>query len=249
MSFNKLIKVLKSEGYEFIHLALTSSTMNDAKLFIKKNNKHCVILADQQKNGKGRRGKKWISPKGNIYCSLSFENNLNIKRHFLYSLVTVISIKMALQYFNAMDIKFKWPNDIFYHNKKFAGVILETVTLEDLYNYIIVGFGINFNTSPSIPDYPTTHIKSFSDVKSTSEFLEHFFKILFKNFENINKKNYDNFIDVYKNSLMYLNKQVKIQVNESLIIKGVIKGINKDGSLLMDNGKEITSIYSGVIKQ
>ena len=74
---------------------------------------------------------------GNIYCSLSFENNLNIKQHFLYSIITVISIKMTLQYFNTMDIKFKWPNDIFYQNKKFGGVILETVTLEDYKSAII----------------------------------------------------------------------------------------------------------------
>ena len=91
--------------------------------------------------------------------------------------------------------------------KKFGGVILETVTLEDLYNYMIIGFGINFNTSPSISNYPTTYIKSFSDVKSISEFLEHFFKILFKNFKNINKKNNDNFFDVYKNDVFEVKKR------------------------------------------
>ncbi len=78
MSFFKLKKIINNYGYEFIHLKSTSSTMADAKKYIKQNNRNCVVLADQQYDGKGRRGNKWISPKGNIYCSLSFNNFLNI---------------------------------------------------------------------------------------------------------------------------------------------------------------------------
>ena len=100
--------------------------MDDAKKYIKHNNRNCVVLADQQYEGKGRRGNKWESPKGNVYCSLSFDNFLNIKDHFIFSVITAISIKMALENFDAKNIKFKWPNDIYCNNKKFAGIILDT---------------------------------------------------------------------------------------------------------------------------
>ena len=153
--------------------------MDDAKKYIKQNNRNCVVLADQQYEGKGRRGNKWESPKGNVYCSISVNNFLNIKDHFIFSAITAISIKMALENFDTKDIKFKWPNDIFYNNKKFAGIILDTHSLKNFKQYMIIGLGINVESSPILSEYPTTYLKEFSKVKSVPEFLIFFYKIFF----------------------------------------------------------------------
>ena len=76
------------------------------------------FLANQQTDGIGRRGSYWHSPSGNFYCSISIDNFLEIKDHFLYSILVCVSIKMVLEKFGVKKIKFKWPNDIFYEKKK-----------------------------------------------------------------------------------------------------------------------------------
>ena len=108
MNINQLKKYFEKKYYKFVHLKITNSTMLDAKKFLEKNNKNCIILADEQIKGKGRRGSKWISPKGNIYFSISVYEKFNLEKHFFYSIVTAISIKSALEFYGAKSIKYKW---------------------------------------------------------------------------------------------------------------------------------------------
>ena len=66
MNFNKVKTIIQENQYEFIHVESTPSTMINVKNFLKAENKNCIVLADQQTAGKGRRGNSWYSPKGNI---------------------------------------------------------------------------------------------------------------------------------------------------------------------------------------
>ncbi len=78
MNFETLKTELNKYDYEFIHINSTTSTMSDVKNYLLKNNKNCVVVSDEQTQGRGQRNNKWYSPKGNIYCSISFENLLDI---------------------------------------------------------------------------------------------------------------------------------------------------------------------------
>ena len=134
MSKNLLKQIAKKNEYQFFHKKNTNSTMSEVRDYLIKNKKNCIFLSDQQKKGKGQRGKQWHSPIGNIYCSISFENLFQIKEHFIFSILIATSIKMTLQKFNAKHIKFKWPNDIFYKNMKFSGMISESLFIDKINN-------------------------------------------------------------------------------------------------------------------
>ena len=123
MTYKKIIKLANENKYEFVHIKETSSTMKDVKNFLNINNKNCIILSDTQTAGKGQRGNFWHSPKGNVYCSISFDNFLKLNEQFLYSVLISVTIKETLDNFNAKNIKFKWPNDILHNKKKFSGMI------------------------------------------------------------------------------------------------------------------------------
>jgi len=155
---------------------------------------------------------------------------------------------MTLEKFKAKNIQFKWPNDIFYKNKKFSGMISEMYNIDNLKKYIIVGFGINFNSSPNIKHYPTTHIRSFCDIDEINKFLESFFEILFLNYKNIFISNYNYLIDLFDNSLMYKNENIKIVLPDESIKSGFFKGINIDGSLKLETKDRIENIYNGSIR-
>ena len=176
---NKIKKIAKNNKYEFIHVDSTVSTMLDVKDFLNKNNRSCIFLANKQTDGIGRRGNSWYSPRGNLYCSMSIDNFLEIKDHFLYSILVCVSIKMVLQKFGVKKVKFKWPNDIFYDNKKIGGMISEIIKVGKSNKYIVVGFGMNIVSSPEIKEYPTNYLKSFCNIQNTNDFLEPFFEYFF----------------------------------------------------------------------
>ena len=248
MSFKKIKEIIKKQNYEFIHKESTHSTMINVKKFLDINNKNCIVLSDQQTVGKGRRGNSWYSPKGNIYCSMSFNNFLNLKNHFLFSILTAVSIKKALAKFNAKNIKFKWPNDIFFENKKFSGIILESHKVNEDKSYMIVGFGINVESSPKVLEYSTTYIKNFCNVENLTEFLIVFYEILFYNWKLLNNNNYNSLVNIYKKSLMFLAEKITIKLDNNSTISGIFRGVNIDGSLQLETENKISNIYNGTIQ-
>ena len=245
MTFVNVEKVLKKNNAILIHINSTDSTMNDSKSYIDKLNSNFVVISDEQKNGKGRMGNKWISPLGNIYCSIGLKFSLSMEEHFFFSILTLISIKKTLSKFGSKDILFKWPNDVLFQNKKFGGILLESYQNKNKKNFIIIGMGLNFSSSPTINNYETTYIKNFSTIDNKYTFLENFFEIFFYNWNNFldEKKNLYNF---YRKSLILLGQKIKIKTDNQ-IISGVFKDINYDGSIILDIDNQIKNIYSGNI--
>ena len=248
MLYKKIKNILKENNYNFINLQSTLSTMDEVRDFLIKKNKNCLLLASEQTQGRGRRGSLWSSPLGNIYCSMSFSNLVKVKDHFMFSVIICVSIKMALEKYYVKGIQFKWPNDIFYENKKFSGIISEIYNINNSKQYIVMGFGINFISSPKVKNYPTTHIKSFCANIEINDFLLSFLEILFTNYKNFMKGNNIHILNIYTNSLMYINKNIKIMLPNNSIKSSIFRGINLDGSLRLENKKNIENIYNGSIE-
>ena len=126
-------------------------------------------------------------------------------------------------------------------------MIIEPYSLNKDNKYVIIGIGINFLSSPLTCMYQTTYIKKFIQIKNKSIFLEIFFKNFFFNWKNYTKEK-NIIVSKFKNSLMYLNQRIEIKTNSNKKIVGTFKGINNDGSLILDKGDKLVSIYSGSIK-
>jgi len=244
----KIKKIAKNNKYEFIHVDSTLSTMLDVKKFLNTNNTNCIFLADKQTDGVGRRGNYWHSPKGNLYCSMSIDNFLEIKDHFLYSILVCVSIKMVLEKLGVKNIKFKWPNDIFYENQKIGGMISEIIKVGKLDKYMIIGFGINIDSSPEIKEYPTNYLKSICDIQNINDFLEPFFEFFFLNLKDLRINNNNKMNNIFIKSLMFIDENITIIQPNKLILSGIFRGIDSDGSLQLEKDNIIKNIYNGTIK-
>ena len=246
--FDQIVeKILQKHKYDFVHTKKSKSTMLDVKNYLQKNKKNCIYLTDQQSDGKGQRGNAWHSPLGNIYCSISFDNFLDIKEHFLFSALIGVTIQMTLKKFDIHHIFFKWPNDVFYKKKKFAGIISEIININQTTSHVIIGFGINFSSAPEINKYKTTYLKSFSNIKSIDEFLLVFIEILFFNLMEMKKGKINELVLVFSKYLMFMNQNIKIMCSNSIVKKGIFRGINNDGSLKLEKFQKIENIYNGSI--
>ncbi|GHT60010.1 biotin--[acetyl-CoA-carboxylase] ligase [Bacteroidia bacterium] len=105
-----------------------------------------TIVAEFQTAGKGQRGNHWESEAGkNITCSMIlYPEFLPLKQHFLLSEAVALGLKDAIeQYIRPVDIK--WPNDIYYQNKKMAGILIENELTGNIIGKSIIGIGLNVN--------------------------------------------------------------------------------------------------------
>ena len=247
MLINPLHKCLKNNNFEFFCLDSTTSTMDEAKIKINSIENNFIISAKEQTSGRGRRGNKWISFFGNIYCSIALSSYISLNEYFKIGMLTSVAIKDSLEHIGINEILFKWPNDIYCHQKKISGIIMESIINKFDKKYLIIGLGINFFSSPNIKNYKTTHISKYINNIKIEEYLEVFINYFLSYFNEYVLRNNINFIEKYKKSLMFLNENVKIKVNEKKVINGMFKGINNDGSLILQQGDKEISIYSGQI--
>lgn len=130
---------------------------------VRNGNNYGIVSCEIQTNGKGQRGNKWISKKGNIFISIFFKINskISIKKltnKNLSILKSIISSQIKKK------IRVKLPNDILIDKKKVCGILQEIIQ-NDNYKYIIVGIGINVINSPNILNYPTTCLNNYSNRK------------------------------------------------------------------------------------
>ena len=105
-----------------------------------------TVIAEYQMEGKGQRGNHWESEAGkNITCSLLlYPDFLPIHQNFLLSEVVALGVKDAVeQYIRPIDIK--WPNDIYYQNRKIAGILIENELTGQIIGKSIIGIGLNVN--------------------------------------------------------------------------------------------------------
>ena len=103
-----------------------------------------IIMSEYQSNGRGRRGKHWVSPfASNIYLSLiwGFDNGANALQGL--SLSIGVAVKRALTELGVEAVSLKWPNDIYVNEKKLGGILLEMVGDPAGQCSVIIGIGIN----------------------------------------------------------------------------------------------------------
>lgn len=106
-----------------------------------------VVVADYQTAGKGRKDRKFYSPKGTgVYFSLILRPNVTAEDSVLITTATALSVAKSIEKLTENSAKIKWINDIFVNDKKCAGILTEAVFIGDRLDAVIVGIGVNIST-------------------------------------------------------------------------------------------------------
>src|SRR6266852_4394547 len=105
-----------------------------------------IVIADSQSGGRGRLGRRWISPPGvNLYTSVIFRSRIAAKDAPVLTLISAISVAEAVRAEGAEGTTIKWPNDLIINVKKVAGILTEMEPTGDEVDFIVVGIGVNLN--------------------------------------------------------------------------------------------------------
>jgi len=128
-----------------------------------------VCLAESQTAGKGRHGRRWVSPFGkNIYLSLLWRFDLAPAEAAGMSLVAALAVLRGLQQIGCHEAGLKWPNDILWRERKLAGLLLEVAGDLAGPSRVVIGVGLNIQLDPGLEtiDQPWTDLASIPGLES-----------------------------------------------------------------------------------
>jgi BirA family biotin operon repressor/biotin-[acetyl-CoA-carboxylase] ligase len=123
--------------------AITGSTNDDAKVLARNGAEEgTVVVAAEQRAGKGRLGRHWVSAPGGAYVSVILRPGVAPVEAAPLALVVAIGIARGLRAVGCSP-QLKWPNDVWVEGRKIAGVLLESATEGDTVLWVVAGFGLN----------------------------------------------------------------------------------------------------------
>ncbi|HIP76130.1 MAG TPA: bifunctional biotin--[acetyl-CoA-carboxylase] ligase/biotin operon repressor BirA [Psychromonas hadalis] len=210
-----------------------------------------VCIAEYQLAGRGRRGRKWVSPfASHLYFSYYNAFNVSLDQLSGVSLLVGLVCVNALEKLSVEGLKLKWPNDIYYQNKKLAGILIETAPSTRDQTKVIIGIGINVKMPPDqakLIDQPWIDLNSVTtgkiDRNQLSALLIKELDTLLPKFE---KEGLSPFIDQWFKYDNFLNQPVSLIIGEQ-IEPGICKGINQHGALLLEQNGKIIPFIGGEI--
>jgi BirA family biotin operon repressor/biotin-[acetyl-CoA-carboxylase] ligase len=132
------------------------------------------ILAKRQTAGRGRRGREWESPEGNLMATLLISPGVSAPEAARLSFVTALAVHdLVSAYAKHAAVRVKWPNDVLVDGKKVAGILLESSGQEgvDQVPWLAVGVGVNLVYAPAVATYPTTFVGAHGPAPSAAEAL------------------------------------------------------------------------------
>lgn len=106
-----------------------------------------VVITEMQTAGRGRMGRQWASPEGNLYASMLLRPSVAAERVSCLTLVAAVAVAEAILEVTNLTPGIKWPNDVVVAGKKLCGILTESKVGADGVAYVVVGVGINVNQS------------------------------------------------------------------------------------------------------
>jgi BirA family transcriptional regulator, biotin operon repressor / biotin---[acetyl-CoA-carboxylase] ligase len=150
------------DGFRLLHFPTIGSTNDEAKALARAGAPEgTLVWADAQTAGRGRRGRLWLSPPGNLYLSLVQRPGAAPARAAQLGFVAALGLGEALLALTgpALLLSYKWPNDLLADGKKLAGILLESETgAAERVDFVVIGAGTNLAAKPESVEFPATSL-------------------------------------------------------------------------------------------
>jgi BirA family transcriptional regulator, biotin operon repressor / biotin---[acetyl-CoA-carboxylase] ligase len=229
-------------GEPFIELFTIDSTNNYAMGQVHEGlaSHGAVYIAEDQTAGKGQRHKSWVAEPGeNITMSCVLEpEGPNLTRPFLLSAGVALACLDFFNDFTNGDVSIKWPNDIYWRDRKAGGILIENVYRANQWQFAIAGIGLNINQTSFSPALPNpVSLKQITgrhnDRIALAKELCRKLDGRYAQFLNANSK----LLEEYNSKLYRLGEKVRLK-KDNIIFETEITGTSVLGQLLTQDAME-----------
>ena len=125
------------------------------------------LRAERQTDGRGRQGRVWTSPEGNLYASTLVRLRRGDPQAATLALVASVALEEVVRAYFPSGASLKWPNDLLVHGKKLSGILLERAD-----DAVVIGIGVNLAHHPENLDRPATSLAGHGAAPDPADFLE-----------------------------------------------------------------------------
>ena len=236
-------------GYEARHFETIDSTNEEARRLAQQGEAGPIwIRADRQTAGRGRRGRAWDSPTGNLAATLFLRPKKSAAESAQLSFVAALAASDAVTLFApGRDFRLKWPNDVLADGQKLAGILLESAsTGEAIPSWLAIGIGINLAYHPRETEFPATSLASIGAiVPKPVEALTALAASFAKWYDAWNASGFSDVRDAWLSRAAGLGTRIRARLqNEEAV--GVFEGIDASGALILrEAGNRVRVIAAG----
>jgi len=205
------------------------------------------VTSTIQTDGKGRSSKFWFGDENSLLSSILIKEELPVELISMIPLLAAKSLHQVLSNYHR-DIVIKWPNDLLIQGRKLAGILVESVVIDNEFKAVVVGFGVNLNQivfPDHISDFSTSLSRETNQKYDINQILIKLNEQFIKDYE-IFKKNHIEVIHYCNDYLAYKNKPISY-LEENKTLQGNIEYINNSGNLVISRNKEFIPLISGEI--
>ncbi|MBB2146294.1 biotin--[acetyl-CoA-carboxylase] ligase [Pedobacter sp. LMG 31464] len=234
-------------GQNRIKLLAVDSTNNFLKDLVSKSEplpEGTVIMADDQFAGRGQQENTWHAEPGkNLTISILLKPKfLPLNQQFLLNMAISIAINKVLTGYVANGFSIKWPNDIYYFDKKLGGILIESSVIGNTIKTAVIGIGLNINQQEFAEELTKT-ATSLHQILQEDVNLEELLIEICSQIESLYLQlkagNYTFLREAYVDKLYKLNKPAIYRQNGE-IFEGIIRGVTDLGLLNVERNGEIT---------
>ena len=243
-------------GKQVYYFDSIDSTQTQAmKIASDEANNGTVIIAEKQTSGKGRLGRKWISPKGGIWLSIILHPKFDISVITLFPIASALALSNAIEKTLNIKSELKWPNDITIKGKKVAGMLVDASLESNKIENLILGVGINFNVDVKQIEKILKNTPNFYGITSLSEqnktvksilLVQSFLMELEQIYNLLNTGDTKKIIRDWTRRSSTIGQNIELSTENGKIRGKAIK-IDEDGALVILENKKNRRITSGDI--
>lgn len=241
-------------GQRAFYLSSTDSTQSQAlKMAEDSENNGAIIIAERQTEGKGRSGRRWISPKGGIWMSIILKPKFDISIITLFPIASSLALSNAIEKTFKITPELKWPNDLTIKGKKVAGMLVDVSLESNRIENLVLGVGINFDVDAKqieknlqgTPNfYGAATLRDLNQKVKPVQLVQQFLQELEKVYNLLNDRKTRMVVSEWTKRSSTIGKQVEID-SISGKVKGKALRIDEDGALVISNKNGNSRIIAG----
>lgn len=226
-------------AYRLVSLDSVGSTNDEAaRLAVEGAEDGTLIWAREQTKARGRQGRGWASPPGNLYFSLVLRPDCAVNEAAQLSFVAALGLGEAIGSVAPpmIEVTYKWPNDVLLNGRKGAGILLESKSASGgALDWLILGVGVNLQSYPEDTVFPATSLcfegapPDLGPVPLLEAFSRHFMTW-------VNRWLDDGFAPVRRawlNHVHGLGEEIEVRLPHETL-KGTFEGLDERGALLLN---------------
>jgi len=207
-----------------------------------------LCIAEQQVDGKGRRGRQWSSEVASFTCSIRVSLQMEAAKVGAFSLVVALALHKAIAALGVEGVAIKWPNDLHHDWRKLSGILLEVARTQPNRIDIVCGAGVNWQPMTQNVGQPSIDVSTLHPTleKSRNDLAGFWLAEMVASSVLFEREGFAPFVQDWNRFDALKGLEVDV-LRGNNPVQGTVRGVDNDGALLLETEQGMVSCYAGEV--